>query len=114
MKTASSTVALLSGDAKTHELMGTQAVSKIAKDQAAVTEHRKALRQTARRATNALVKLGQDQIVLGHIQPRWLRAQVTRLLDFDEEVTPELLTQLREAGREEAEAHITHRLRYRL
>lgn len=81
------------------ELVGTKGVERIARDQAAVAERKKALRQSARRATNALAKIGQNQVVLGHIQPRWLRAKVEQLLDAGEEVSFERLAELKAAGR---------------
>lgn len=98
MKTASSAAVLLSHDARQHELMGTAAVSQIAKDQMNVQEVKAQLRQSTKKAANALVKLGQGQMVLGHLQPRWLRREVERLLDLGEEVSFEDVAAIRARG----------------
>ena len=111
MKTAASTIALMGHQAgKTDELVGTAGVAQIAKDQLGAKETKAKLRQSAKAATNALVSLGQQQLVLNHLQPRWLRGLVTQLLDAGEEVGFDLLDQLREAGAEAVHKRLEFRL----
>lgn len=82
----------------TNELVGTRGVEQIAKDQAAVGERKRALRQSARDASNVLVEMGNRHLVLGHIHPRWLRQEVERRLDLGEDVDGARLAELRAAG----------------
>ena len=100
--TAASAVALTfgghAGGGKTSELVGTRGVEQIAKDQAAVGERKRALRQSARDASNVLVDLGNRHLVLCHIHPRWLRLEVERRLDLGEDVDSARLAELRAAG----------------
>lgn len=50
------------------------------------------------KAVRELVEAGANVLVLGHIHPRWLRAEVERLLDLGEAVTAERVEQLRAIG----------------
>lgn len=80
------------------ELKGTAGLGQVIREQNAVSERKAALRRSATAATKALVKISQKQIVLGHIQPRWLRKAAEAMLDNGEEVTAERLAELRTFG----------------
>jgi hypothetical protein len=54
--------------------------------------------QIARADHGDLVRASQQQIVLGHIHPRWLRAEVERRLDRGEDIDAERIEQLRAMG----------------
>lgn len=56
-------------------------------------------KRLGRAAYDDLVDLGQRTIVLGHIHPRWLRAEVERRLDAGENMNAERVEQLRALGR---------------
>lgn len=77
---------------------GIAGVAQIAKDQAAAKQSRAMVKGSARRATEALVALSHTQIVLAHLQPRWLRAEVERRLDAGEDVDTGTLVELRKGG----------------
>lgn len=55
-------------------------------------------RQIARADHNDLVATSQRQIVLGHIHPRWLRADVEALLDAGQDVVTSDIEEMRKAG----------------
>lgn len=96
--TAAASAALLTGrhmGENGPELIGTRAVDKIAQDQRDVLAAKKAMNRSVRRATNALVQIGQKQIVLGHIHPRWLRKEVEQLLDLGVEVDQSVIDVIR-------------------
>jgi len=91
--------ALIAGTTvKRDELVGTEGVQRIIRDQDRVKSAKAQVRQSTRRAANALVSLGQRQLVLAHLQPRWLRQMVEAKLGAGEDVTFEDVTELRKAG----------------
>lgn len=97
--TMGSIAAIIAGTAvKRDELVGTDGVQQIIRNQDRAKEAKAQVRQSARRAASALVALGQRQIVLAHIQPRWLRAVVELKLDAGEDVTFEDVAELRKRG----------------
>jgi hypothetical protein len=66
--------------------------------QRAVRGSRHDARTRAKGATAELVGASQGQIVLGHIHPRWLRAEVTELLDLGLYVDLAIMGSMRDEG----------------
>lgn len=83
---------------KTDDLVGTRGVEQIAENQARAKAMRGNLKRSARKAAAALTRMGQNTIVLNHIQPRWLRAEIERRLDAGETIDEERVEQLRAIG----------------
>lgn len=81
------------------ELVGTKGVDKIAADQRRATQAKRQVKVSRRAAANALVEVSQEQLVLGYIHPRWLRAEVERLMDAGQDVTREDVDRMRKEGR---------------
>jgi hypothetical protein len=103
MKTAASVAALTKELPKGRTegvtvLEGTQGVEQIARDQKLAKASRGVIKASARRAAEALVALSHTQIVLTHLQPRWLRAEVERRLDAGEDVDTDKIAELRALG----------------
>lgn len=68
------------------ELVGAQGAAEVLKGHQRAKAYRGQLRKKAKAATNALVKMGHGQIVLGHIHPRWLREAAAQALAAGEQV----------------------------
>lgn len=80
------------------ELYGTKGVDKIAADQKRAAQAKRQMKVTRRAAADALVEISREQLVLGYIHPRWLRAEVERLMNAGQDVTREDVERMRKDG----------------
>jgi len=106
MQTASSVLALtaatpeaaMTGKPRSQEHVGIDGALEVARLSKSPRSYRGVMRRKSRSATNALVSLDQEKIVLGHIHPRWLREAVAVVMGHGVDVDQAMVLVMRAAG----------------
>lgn len=94
-----SAAAALAHQPREVEPTGSRSIDEIAAQQREAARQRAMGKQLVRKAADDLVGSGDSHIVLGHIHPRWLRAEVERRIAAGELLTAERVAEIRIAGR---------------
>ena len=82
------------------EPVGTKAVEQIAEGEARTKAHRGIGKRKAKAAIRALVEASRNTVVVHHLKPTWLKAEVLRALQLGLVVTEGDISELKRLGYE--------------